>query len=182
MELFLSYYPSNKTRDGLMQVIEEAKQYGDGVCHRYETLHVTLSYLGEVEDERYDKLVSILREVGKRHAPFTMKGEGRVWLSPDTSVYNARSLIYMWEKNDAIQGVFDDITSELDAAGYWHADHGDYMPHSTLFMSYVPNNAEEKVPAAPAFDDRFDSIVLYQCTTIDGHVAYYPVFIQPLEG
>ncbi|MBR5501864.1 MAG: 2'-5' RNA ligase family protein [Oscillospiraceae bacterium] len=182
MELFLSFYPGNKTRDGLMKTIEEAKQYGDGVCHRYETLHVTLDYLGEVADERYDALVEILRKVGQRHAPFTMKGEGRVWLSPDTSVYNARSLLYMLIKNEAIQAVFDDLSKELEAADFWHADHGGYMPHSTLFMSYVPNNAEEKVPSVPAFDDRFDSIILYQCCEIDGHVAYYPLFVQPLEG
>lgn len=180
MRLFLSYAPCNQSRDEFMKMIEEAKQYGKGLAHRYEALHCTLAYLGKVKDEDYDHLVQILRKVGKRHASFDVQGKG-IWLSTDTSVYHARSLLYLWENNSCVQSIYDDLCSQLEIHGYWYAEHGDYMPHTTLFMSYVPFD-EEKIFHASVLNDHFDCIVLYQVTKIDGHVAYYPLFVQKLEG
>lgn len=183
MELFLHYSPSNENRRRLMAAIEETKAWATGEPHRWETLHSTLAYLGEVDEARVPELCKIIEEVAASHKALPTEGD-HIMLSHDMSVYNAWGLIYIWKKSPEMQAVYEEITSKIKDAGFWFDDHGaTYTPHSTMYMKYYPNEPEEeKKPEYPQLYDTFDTIVLSQVTVIDGHVAYYPLFWAKFEG
>ena len=181
MELFLSYTPSNENRESMFKVIDEAKKHAGGEPHRYETLHSTLAYLGEIGEERLPELREVVRTVGSRHKAIPVRGKKAV-VSHDTAVYDAWGLLYLWEENDQLSDLYADLDHELAVHGFWEEGKFGYFPHSTLYMRYFPNPGEEEwTPEAPVLEDRFDQIVLYQVTVIDGHVAYYPLFVQRLQ-
>ncbi len=176
MELFLHYSPSNENREKFLKTIDETRAWATGEPHRFESLHSTLAYLGEVEEERLPELRRIMKDVASRHAPLHTEGES-IYLSHDGRVYGAWGLLYVWKKTPELQAVYDDITSELKKNGFMFDDHeGNYMPHSTLYMKYYPNEPEkELLPSMPRCEDTWDAMILSQVTVIDGHVAYYPL-------
>ena len=181
MELFLSFAPSNSTREIFLKAAEEAEQYATGTVHRYETLHSTLVYLGEVDESKLPELRRIVGEVTGRHHALPVQGD-KVVLSHDTSIYDAWGLLYLWKKTDAVEALFQDMVNTLTDAGYLNGYNRDYLLHSTLFMQYYPNEGcEDRVPATSPIEDCFDRVILYQVTVIDGHVAYYPLYEERLK-
>ncbi len=182
MELFLHYAPSNENREKFLKTIEETKAWAKGEPHRFESLHTTLAYLGEVDEDRLPELREIVKQLCLRHGPLRTEGD-RIYLSHDGSVYGAWGLLYVWKKTPEMQAVFDDVTAELARHGFWFADHGDYMPHSTLYMKYYPDEPEkELLPEFPECEDTWDTVFISQVTVIDGHVAYYPLYEDRLKG
>ena len=181
MELFLSFAPSNATREVLLKVAEEATDYAKGTIHRYETLHSTLVYLGEVDEEKLPELRRLVGEVSERHSKLPVEGD-KVVVSQDTKVYGAWGLLYIWKKTDEVESLYQDMVKTLTDTGYLHNYSRDYLLHSTLFMQYYPDEGcEDKVPVTPPVKDCFDRVILYQVTEIDGHVAYYPLYVAPLK-
>ncbi len=183
MELFFHYSPSNENREKFLRAIEQTKAWAKGEPHRFESLHSTLAYLGEVDEDRLPELRELVREVASRHKALEARG-GRMYLSHDGSVYGAWGLLYLWDKTPEMQAVYEDVTAELAAHGFWFADHGGkYVPHTTLYMKYYPDEPEkELLPDCPACEDLWDTILISQVTVIDGHVAYYPLFEQRFFG
>lgn len=180
MELFLSFAPSNATREIFLKAAEETREYAEGTVHRYETLHSTLVYLGEVDEEKLPELRNIVGEVAGRHHKLPVEGD-RVVVSQDTSIYGAWGLLYLWKKTDEVEALYQDMMRTLAEAGYVKHGSRDYLLHSTLFMQYYPKAGfEDKAPETPPVKDCFDRVILYQVTEIDGHVAYYPLYEAPL--
>ena len=181
MELFLSFAPSHETRLAFLDAAEQAQGHATGEKHRYETLHSTLTYLGEIDEVRLPEIRDLVGEVAGRHHPLPVKGKG-IEVSHDTSVYNAWGLLYIWEKTPEVQALFEDMRDTLTEKGFLKNYEREYLLHSTLFMKYFPNEGEEEwVPSIPAPTDCFDEIILYQVTTIDDHVAYYPLYWARLK-
>ena len=181
MELFLSFAPSNETREVLLAAAEEAGKHADGTIHRYETLHSTLVYLGEVNEDKLPDLRRLVGSVSKRHSKLPVEGN-KVIVSHDTSIYGAWGLLYLWNKTDEVESLFQDMVDALTEAGYLHNYNRDYLLHSTLFMQYYPHEGYESIaPDVPSVKDCFDRVILYQVTKIDGHVAYYPLYEAPLN-
>ena len=176
MELFLSFAPSNATREVLLKAAEEASAHARGTIHRYETLHSTLVYLGEVDEEKLPELRKIISEVSERHNKLPVEGD-KVVVSQDTSIYGAWGLLYIWKKTDEVEALYQDMVDSLTKAGYLKNYSRDYLLHSTLYMQYFPEEGyENAAPATPPVSDCFDRVILYQVTEIDGHVAYYPLY------
>ena len=181
MELFLSFAPSDATRKAFLKAAEETREYATGTMHRYETLHSTLVYLGEVDEEKLPELRELVGSVADRHHALPVEGDSVV-VSHDTSIYDAWGLLYLWKKTDEVEALFQDMVTVLTDAGYLHNYNRNYLLHSTLYMQYYPNKgSEDKVPAVPLLRDCFDRVILYQVTTIDGHVAYYPLYETRLK-
>ena len=181
MELFLSFAPSDTTRNVLLRAAKEAGKHARGTIHRYETLHSTLAYLGEVDEEKLPELRTIISKVSDRHNKLHVVGD-RVVVSQDTSIYGAWGLLYVWKKTREVQLLFEDMVDELTKAGYLKNYNRDFLLHSTLYMQYFPDKGfENNAPDTPPVEDCFDRIILYQVTEIDGHVAYYPLFETRLK-
>lgn len=181
MELFLSFAPSNETRKIFLKAAEDTKEYAEGTVHRYETLHSTLVYLGEVDEEKLPELRDIVGEVAERHRKLSVEGD-KVIVSQDTSIYGAWGLLYIWKKTDEVEALYQDMVKALTEAGYLKRYGREYLLHSTLFMQYYPREGfEDKAPETPPVKDCFDRVILYQVTEIDGHVAYYPLYEAPLK-
>ena len=181
MELFLSFTPSEKTREVFLDAVRQAFDHADGELHRYETLHSTLVYLGETDEAELPNLRKIVGSVTERHHALPVEGD-RVIVSHDTSIYGSWGLLYLWKKTPEVEDLFQDMVRTLTAAGYLENYNRDYLLHSTLYMTYFPREgSEEWTPDTPPVQDCFDRVILYQVTTIDGHVAYYPLYEAKLK-
>ena len=181
MELFLSFSPSEPTRNAFMAASQAAAPHADGLPHRYETLHSTLVYLGETDEANLPELRAIVGGVAARHHALPVEGKGIV-VSHDTSVYGAWGLLYLWKKTPEVESLFQDMVDALTEKGYLHNYNRDYLLHSTLWMTYFPKEGyEDWTPPIGEISDCFDRVTLYQVTTVDGHVAYYPLYEAPLR-
>ncbi len=181
MELFLSFSPSNETREAFMSAAEAASLHAKGEPHRYESLHSTLVYIGEKEESCLPELRAIVGEVCARHHALPVEGEGIV-VDREMMVYDAWGLLYMWNKTPEVQALFTDMRDTLTEKGYLHNYNRDYVLHSTLWMTYFPEKGyEDWTPPIGQVSDCFDRVTLYQVTVIDGHVAYYPLYEAPLR-
>ncbi len=42
----------------------------------FQNLHITLKFLGEIDDKKKDEIIPVITEIGKRYTPFTVRLEG----------------------------------------------------------------------------------------------------------
>lgn len=104
-----------------------------------ERLHVTLAYLGEVEEvEALDKLPAVVNQWADAQSPIEAKVGG-------VGVFNKREdngiqAFYASVDSPAIQALRADLVGHLEAQGYKvKSEHG-FTPHITL--TYIPEGGE----------------------------------------
>jgi 2'-5' RNA ligase len=77
LRLFLAIDPGDGFRRQIGTTIEAIRSSTSGIRWvRDEKLHVTLSFFGEIGEERIARISEVATEVSHRHAPFTVSVQG----------------------------------------------------------------------------------------------------------
>lgn len=110
MRLFIAINISEEIKAGLKKIADKLKEIdADVKWVRPEGMHITLKFLGNVDENRKDKIMHVLEEISARKSPFTVTFQG-VGVFPDLK----RPRV-VWIGIEKGREELKDIAKELDA-------------------------------------------------------------------
>ncbi|MBQ4512477.1 MAG: RNA 2',3'-cyclic phosphodiesterase [Anaerolineaceae bacterium] len=149
-----------------------------------QNLHLTMQFLGDVEEKRIPELKTILDELSISGAPGSLCFTG-LGAFPD---HDAPRILWMGIKeNKNLRKIQYDLTSELSEKGF-NADRKKFKPHLTL--GRVRENVhfgaenyvylEQLVSAAVVPDSPLDRITLFESVLRPGGPIYSVIYEKKL--
>lgn len=128
-------------------------------------LHLTLNFLGEVDDERAARVKEVLEHVGPRHEPLVLRIQGGGSFGAPS---HPRVLWAGVEGNTAALGALQaDVAEGLRPLGF-EPEQREYVAHLTLARAKQPRGDRELAGCVSALQDarwgeaRVDGLVLFE--------------------
>ena len=140
MRLFIAIEISEEIKTGLTKVVAKLKDAGADVKWvRPEGMHLTIKFLGEVDENRKDKIISGLEQVSEKKSPFTVTFKG-LGAFPDLK----RPRV-VWAGIEKGREELKDIAKELEVQKF--------SPHLTFGRVKSNRNENELVNALNAHNN-----------------------------
>jgi len=158
--LFIALEPDEATRALAAEIAATLRQ-GIGARARLgftsaERIHVTLVFLGAVEEARLDELNAIVEDVARAHAPFAVE-VGGVGAFPRSD--RARVLwLGFGSGSDPLRALVRDLETRLREAGHVFGNRA-WTGHVTLARCHSPHGVDASAELARCPDRRIDSPV-----------------------
>ncbi|MBK9266524.1 MAG: RNA 2',3'-cyclic phosphodiesterase [Polyangiaceae bacterium] len=146
MRLFIAVDPSPESISQLGDMVERLRSIAPHAKWvRSEKLHLTVVFLGEIEESLVDPVMDAVKTVAIEHAPFALRIEGG-----GTFGGKKRARV-LWAdiRGDvsALCSVQTDLAKRLETMGQT-LEHRDYAPHLTLARAGNPRGDEALVRCA----------------------------------
>lgn len=128
-------------------------------------LHLTLSFLGEVEEERLPAVKDVLARVGPAHAPLVLRIEGGGGFGPPSHP----RVLWAGVGGDtkALGALQADVAEGLKPLGF-EPEHREYAAHLTLARARVPRGDRQLAECVRALqgetwgEARVDRLLLFE--------------------
>jgi 2'-5' RNA ligase len=137
MRLFIAIDLGNEVRASVeKEVVRLSALAPSAKWVNVQGVHVTLVFLGYIEDGRVPEVEAIVREVARRHAPLALGVEGMGSFGSSTRP----RVLWVGVTGDveALGAIKDDLEPRLLAFGY-EPEKRAFKPHLTLARSRAPN-------------------------------------------
>ena len=185
MRLFLAIDPGDGFRRQIGATIESIRASTTGIRWvRDEKLHVTLSFFGEIGDDRVPHICEVAREIARQHNPFTLSVQG-AGVFPDW-----RRLRVVWfGLRDAGQlaALAQDLRTVRSELGL--GPDRPFRAHLTIGRATGPVSAEQKTslsqalaPFKGAYPFDVSRVILMRSTPTRTGSEYTEVESFPLRG
>jgi 2'-5' RNA ligase len=180
---FLALDLSNEIKDRIMDLEGRIGRSGADVkLVEKENLHVTMKFLGDINDETVDKIHGIMK--GVRESKFAMEVRG-------TGVFpNTRMVRVLWAGvgtgSDKVISIFRQLDS--GAAQFGFARERDFTPHITVGRVRSQGNREELLKAIEKYagegfgTTRVDKVILKKSTLTPSGPIYSNLREVELQG
>ncbi len=129
MRCFIAIEISDEIRKALGELIQRLSGMGRGI--RWvppENIHLTLKFLGEVEDDRVPEIGRRLSEISSGHSPISLRVRGA------GAFPSLRSPQVIWvgsEVSPGLESLYREIEEAMAALGF-ERERRDFNPHLTL--------------------------------------------------
>lgn len=170
MRCFIAVELDNETRTILTNVQKNLVNLGvKGNFTRPENLHLTLKFLGEIDQSTYLKVCRLLSKVAQRHQTF-------VTTFNEVGKFNKRNKKILWagfSKNKNLIDLYTDIEDELKTIMPIETEKY-YTPHITLIREAVLAHKINNVDISELLKHTFkvSGISLMESTRVDGKLTY----------
>jgi len=130
MRLFIAIEILEKIKAELMEIVDKLKQAGADVKWvRPQGMHITLKFLGEVDENRKDKIIEILKQISEKKSPFTVTFKG---LGAFPDLKRPRVVWIGIEKGgEELKGIAKELDVSLGNLGFLR-EKREFSPHLTL--------------------------------------------------
>lgn len=162
-------------------VIDRLSKRTDGVRWvKNEGIHITVKFLGEIEEGVAGMMREALAPLGGRHAPV----EARLGqLDAFPSMHSARVIVVKLGKGaEEMQAIFSDVEEGLETIHAEREKRG-FVPHITLGRRRAPKAFLSGDP--PPIEERgflVENLVLFKSTLTPGGALYAPIWKIKLGG
>jgi 2'-5' RNA ligase len=170
--LFFALWPERRAQAALARLAGEVALHAQGRAPRAEGLHVTLAFLGSVQEERLPQVSAAGKRAAQSAVPFDLALEriggtsfGIAWLAPAAVP-------------EALHALHEALAAELDAAGF-PRERRMFRPHVTLARDCV--RAAQRGGIEPIMW-QVDALALVASTPASGGSRYRNVATWPLHG
>lgn len=137
--------------------------------------HITVCFLGTVEEEKLPELKGILSEVAASFEPFTLKLSG-VGAYPSE---RSGRVIWMGVQNSITLRNLQAASSEKLKSLGWKVEERDYSPHLTLARLRSPKSVADLI--SPVKNQEFGKLEVKELTLYESKLSgNFPVY-EPLE-
>ncbi|NUQ73294.1 MAG: RNA 2',3'-cyclic phosphodiesterase [Polyangiaceae bacterium] len=179
MRLFVAVNPSIEVLERIEQAMEEIRPLSPkSKWVRGENCHLTLAFLGQVDDAKVPAVSEAVVEAAARHAPLTLHfGGGGGFGKP-------RRPRVLWVsvtgETAALAGLAQDIAGALEPLGFPREDRP-FMAHLTLARARDQGGdaglcaCAEALHARDFGDSRIDEVILYRSDLSPAGPRYTPV-------
>lgn len=129
MRIFIAALIPEEIKLKMKRYVDEIKPFWGGVkWEGYEKLHVTLKFLGEVEESEVNKIEKVVEKIVKSDSPFNME-VARFGGFPN--LRNPRVLFIGLSQNEGLAKLQGEIEEELGALGF-KKENRPFLPHITI--------------------------------------------------
>lgn len=147
---------------------------------RNEGIHITVKFLGEIEEETAQTMHEVLAPLGSRHAPVKAR-LGQLDAFPSTR--SARVIVVkLKEGTEETKAIFSDVEDGLESMRVEREKRG-LVPHITLGRRRTPRSFPNGDPM-PIEEREFliENLVLFKSTLTPGGAIYTPIWKIKLGG
>lgn len=129
MRVFIAALIPQEIKIEIKKYVDEIRPNWEGVrWEDHEKLHVTLKFLGELEESRVEEVVNALRVPLRLYSPFEMV-ISRFGGFP--SLKNPRVLFIALSENEGLLRLYNEIEERLEALGFKRETRS-FVPHITV--------------------------------------------------
>jgi 2'-5' RNA ligase len=182
IRLFIAIDPSQQVRDAVAAEMDRLRRRAlKAKWVDVSALHVTIVFLGEVDEERVPEISAALAEVGRRHAPFPVS-----FMSAGAFRGNRPRVLWISALGDTTALHYAVVTA-LEPLGFPPEDR-EFTGHLTLARSKDPAGDQGLVSCAAALSGRqwgicqITHVTLYRSDLTPKGAIYTPLAVCPLEG
>jgi 2'-5' RNA ligase len=165
----------------LRTVIEKLANRTEGVRWvRNEGIHITVKFLGEIEEETVEKMLNVLSPVGTRFVPFTARLGA---LDAFPTQRSARVIVVKLKEGiENVKSIFSEVEEKLALLNVEREKRG-LTPHITLGRRRVPKPFPNGDPM-PVEERPFtiENLVLFKSVLTPGGAVYTPIWKIKLGG
>ena len=164
---------------------QRCRREAEKLCRRgnytpKENFHLTLHFLGEVQEEDLDYLHEAIYETARRNRPFTMTIDKSAF-----SVEGNKGILWAGiERSNHLQRLFSTLEKSLEQQGFARERKG-LSPHITLGREVEPQRNFTDVQRGVRVEPMrvsVRSILLMESVRRGARLMYVPVFRQNLIG
>lgn len=175
MRLFFALWPPEPVAEALAGEARALAHRFGGKPTRRETIHVTLAFLGEVEDGRLPEVVAAARRV--RAEPFELRVDRLGYWCHNRLIWAGCS-----DVAPALQALADALREQLRAAGIGCDESQRFVPHLTLVRKVRVNPSPEDLPGMAPLSWPCREFVLVRSRQTDAGSDYLAVAEFPFDG
>ncbi|HME42801.1 MAG TPA: RNA 2',3'-cyclic phosphodiesterase [Syntrophorhabdales bacterium] len=175
MRSFLALEVSAPVVDYLREVIERlSKRTRDVKWVKRDAIHITLKFLGEIEEALAGKMHEALQPIGSRFAPFVVSLK-EIDAFPNRR--RARVVIVRLDKGaDQVKAVYEDVEEGLTEFDF-EREAREFTPHITLGRMRTPAAFPDgDLPPLERMEFPVDGLVLFKSTLTPGGAIYSPIW------
>ncbi len=181
MRSFLALEVSDPVVDYLKRVIEKlSKRAPEVKWVKRDAIHITLKFLGQIEEEVAAKIQEALKPIGSRFTPFMVSLKE---IDAFPSRRRARVVIVRLNKGvDEIKAVSEEVEEGLTVFDF-EREAREYTPHITLGRVKAPAAFPDgDMPPLETMEFMVDGLVLFKSTLTPGGAIYTPIWKIKLGG
>jgi 2'-5' RNA ligase len=170
MRLFIGISIGDEAREALWTATARMRKISDGRYAERDMYHITLAFLGELEEGRVDKIKSAMDDVAAcaRRVSLALSGAG-------TFGRGESAILYAGVKGeDGLRPIADELRRALAARGL-PFDPKPFKAHITLARRV---NATEELLGVPIEPIAFpvDALTLFHSCRVNGALRYLPIY------
>lgn len=150
-----------------------------GNYSRKENFHLTLRFIGEVNDVQIDDLKKTIDETAKISSTFKLK-------SGELGYFPRKNKKIIWvgisEGQRSLQQLFNVLENNLQKHGFERDERG-FKPHITIAREVILNMDFKPLTEKVKIENRdipVNKISLMESTRIDGKLTYRPIYTKNL--
>lgn len=140
MRLFFALWPAAAAAAELEKIAQRCHEFYRGKPTRTQTIHITLAFLGDVDDDRVDDVITAGNGVGRQAFELVVDRIG-YW----------RHNRLLWAgvaPSDALADLVDRLRGALKTAGFTIDDEGRrFVPHITLIRKVAGTEHRSALPS-----------------------------------
>ncbi len=181
MRAFIALELPLSVKEILSKVISNMSMKIDGVKWVNNAgLHITLKFLGEVEDKLVDRIRDEISYLGEKYPPITLALDS-IDAFPDKK--RARVIVVKLKNRvDIAINIFKDIENNLEKFSF-EREKRVFTPHITLGRRKTPAPLLEKTVAKlDELEFTVDTVVMFRSTLTDKGAIYDPIWKIKLGG
>jgi RNA 2',3'-cyclic 3'-phosphodiesterase len=147
---------------------------------RNEGIHITVKFLGEIEEAMAERVRDVLAPVGRRYAPIQAR-LGQLGAFPSSK--SARVIVVKLKEGiESTQAIFADVEEGLERI-HVEREKRELVPHITLGRRRIPKPFPNGDPM-PIEEKAFviENLVLVKSTLTPGGAIYTPIWKIKLGG
>ena len=181
MRSFLALEVSAPVADYLREVIERlSKRTRDVKWVKRDAIHITLKFLGEIDEALAGKMHEALEPIGSRFARFVVSLKE---IDAFPSRRRARVVIVQLNKGtDEAKALFKEVEEGLTGFNF-EREAREFTPHITLGRMRTPGAFPDgDLPPLEKMEFAVDELVLFKSTLTPGGARYSPIWKIKLGG
>jgi 2'-5' RNA ligase len=144
LRTFIAINLDQQLKETLSQLIEELERLDPARKSvkwvNQQGMHLTLKFLGEIDENRVRQIESVLERVSDRSRAFTMKITGTGYFPPDRR--NPRVLWMGIEEEESLKTLQSRLEEEMEKLGF-PKEKREFHPHLTLGRVKIASNLRE---------------------------------------
>lgn len=183
MRTFIAIDVNQEIRDTSEEVISKLQELGfKAAWTKPENVHLTLFFMGEMDEKAVDSMVYSLNKRMKGFPSFSTKLTGLEYFK---FKHAPRVLFLKFEPTKSLQKMYLEMKSELTKNKVKYDDQGNFVPHATLGrVKEYPTDWERKASelAIPNISLVIDGFTVYSSTLTPQGPIYKWIYKSKFEG
>ena len=173
MRLFFALWPPQEIAERLARIAQLNANHFGGKPTRQETIHLTLAFLGEVNDEQLSPLIQAAKGIGA--APFDLAIEGLDFWQHNHLIWGRT------QASPALTDLASRLQNTLTEAGFAHdREKQVFTPHLSLVRKVPVTSVPLRFPVIAPIHWHCASFVLVCSRPSDGLPSYETICEFPL--